>query len=141
MAGPTKKTQDKPAEKPAAGRGTPGRPPTKDAPMQSAAGVADDDELDEDEDELSDADVGTADPDYDLVSVLYHALQGAETYAEFVDDAEDAGDRELAQFFLEVQREEEVRAERAKVLLAARLGRSLGRGYAAQEGASSSHPS
>jgi hypothetical protein len=38
---------------------------------------------------------GTPDEHYNLVSVLYHALQGAEIYEEYVEDAEAAGDDEL----------------------------------------------
>jgi hypothetical protein len=64
---------------------------------------------------------GTKDEHYNLVSVLYHALQGAETYAQYIRDAEQAGDRELVQFLQEVKTEEEQRAERAKVLLRQRL--------------------
>jgi rubrerythrin len=60
---------------------------------------------------------------YDLVSVLYHSLQGAETYEIFVADAEEAGDQELAQFFNDVMEEERRRADRAKALLASRLNK------------------
>jgi hypothetical protein len=65
----------------------------------------------------------TAIPDeiYDIVSVLYHALQGAETYEQYIRDAEQRGDQELAQFFREVQDEEIRRALRGKDLLARRL--------------------
>ena len=65
---------------------------------------------------------GTRDETYDVVSILYHALQGAETYQQYVQDAEQRGDQELGQFFREVQEEEKRRAERAKQLLAKRLG-------------------
>jgi hypothetical protein len=58
---------------------------------------------------------------YGLISVLYHALQGAETYARYGEDARSAGDDELVEFFEECQDEEVDRAERAKELLAARL--------------------
>jgi hypothetical protein len=58
---------------------------------------------------------------YGLISVLYHALQGAETYARYGDDARRAGDDELVEFFEECQDEEVDRAERAKELLATRL--------------------
>lgn len=58
---------------------------------------------------------------YGLVSVLYHALQGAETYARYVEDARRSGDDELGEFFEECQDEEVDRAERAKELLASRL--------------------
>lgn len=65
----------------------------------------------------------TREPDetYGLISVLYHALQGAETYAQYVADARRAGDEELVEFFEECQDEEADRAERAKQLLAARV--------------------
>jgi rubrerythrin len=66
---------------------------------------------------------GTRDTVYDLVSIIYHALQGAETYDMYITDAEQVGDTELAKFFQEVQDEERRRADRAKQLLAARLGR------------------
>ena len=65
---------------------------------------------------------GPRDATYNLVSILYHALQGAETYREYVRDAERDGDQELAQFCREVQQEERRRAERAQQLLAQRLG-------------------
>lgn len=66
---------------------------------------------------------GTRDTVYDLISIIYHALQGAETYGTYVADADEMGDAELAKFFQEVQDEEERRADRAKRLLAARLGK------------------
>ncbi len=64
---------------------------------------------------------GTRDETYDVVSILYHALQGAETYQQYIRDAEQRGDQDLAQFFREVQEEEKRRADRAKQLLAKRL--------------------
>ena len=66
---------------------------------------------------------GTSNKQYDLVSILYHALEGAQTYARFVEDAGREGDQELAQFFLQVQQEENNRAERAKQLLSARINK------------------
>ena len=64
---------------------------------------------------------GHPDEVYGLVSVLYHALQGAQTYAEYVSDAQRSRDEELVEFFQECQMEEVDRAERARGLLAARL--------------------
>lgn len=58
---------------------------------------------------------------YDLVSVLYHALQGAQTCDVYVKDAEQGGDSELAQFFRQVQQEDTTRADKAKELLARRV--------------------
>lgn len=65
---------------------------------------------------------GTPDEHYNLVSVLYHSLKGAQIYAQYSEDAEEAGDSELASFLREVQDEEQSRAERAKRLLASRIG-------------------
>lgn len=64
---------------------------------------------------------GTGDATYDLVSVLYHSLQGAETYEFYENDATESGDQELASFFREVREEEQRRADRAKQLLGRRL--------------------
>ena len=64
---------------------------------------------------------GVRDEHYNLVSILYHALEGAETYDTYINDAEGAGDQELAQFFRQVQEEERRRAARAKELLGRKL--------------------
>jgi hypothetical protein len=45
----------------------------------------------------------TLDKDYDLISVLYHALQGVETTGKYRQDAEREGSPEVAQFMREVQ--------------------------------------
>jgi alpha-D-ribose 1-methylphosphonate 5-triphosphate diphosphatase PhnM len=65
---------------------------------------------------------GTKDEQYNLISVLYHTLQGAETYEQYIQDAQQAGDQELVQFLREVQAEDQRRAEGAKELLRQRLG-------------------
>jgi len=59
---------------------------------------------------------------YDLISVLYHMLEGAWKYENFRKDAERAGDHQLAQFFHDAQMEECRRAGRAKELLRERIG-------------------
>ena len=64
---------------------------------------------------------GVRDEHYNLVSILYHALQGAETCDTYINDAEGAGDQELVQFFRQVQEEERRRAARAKELLGRKL--------------------
>lgn len=64
---------------------------------------------------------GTEDHVYGLVSVLYHALQGAETYEKYVGDAEKAGDGELVRFFEQCRDQQSERAGRAKQLLVARV--------------------
>ena len=63
----------------------------------------------------------TPNPQYDLASVLYHALKGAQTNDTYIKDAEQEGDQELAQFFRQVQQEETTHANKAKELLARRV--------------------
>jgi len=60
---------------------------------------------------------GTRDEQYNLVSVLYHALHGAETIEAYVLDAEAAGDERLAAFFREASVVQTQLAERAKGML------------------------
>jgi hypothetical protein len=64
---------------------------------------------------------GERDENYALISVLYHALQGAETIDQYVRDAQSAGDEELASFFEETKEAYAERASEAKALLASRL--------------------
>jgi hypothetical protein len=67
----------------------------------------------------SQGDTGTRDITYDLVSVIYHALQGAETTAMYIADAEQEGNQELVR-----------RGDRAKQLLTTHLGSGQGRSAA-----------
>ena len=62
------------------------------------------------------------DEHYNLVSVLYHALDVAEKYDIYIEDAEEAGDRELADFFSDLHEQNKQNAARAKQLLKQRLG-------------------
>lgn len=64
---------------------------------------------------------GTRDETYDLISVLYHALQGAETCAKYLEDARNEGDQEAVQFFEEAISTQRRIAERGKALLAQRM--------------------
>ena len=63
----------------------------------------------------------TSNAAYDLISVIYHALQGAETYDRYIADAEERGDGELAAFFHDVQSQNCDIAERGRHLLRERL--------------------
>ena len=65
---------------------------------------------------------GTSNEYYNLVSIMYHALKGAQTYDTYVKDAEQNGDHDLAQFFREVQQEDQRRSMRAGQLLVQRAG-------------------
>jgi hypothetical protein len=64
---------------------------------------------------------GTRDVVYNLISVAYHALQGAETYGLYLQDAEQAGDAEAADYFRQTQQEAVEAADLAKALLKSRL--------------------
>src|SRR5215204_928941 len=57
---------------------------------------------------------------YNLSSVLFHALKGGANYNIYIEDAEDAGDEELADFFRRVRDEDSMRADEAQTLLAER---------------------
>lgn len=70
---------------------------------------------------------GTRDSAYDLISVIYHALQAAEAAQTYQHDAQQAGDQALAQLFEASQRDHRDFAERAKQLLGQRLSQSGGR--------------
>ena len=68
----------------------------------------------------------TPDSTYDLISVMYHALQGCEAYEQYARDAEQASRQDLAQFFREAMQENERRAERGQQLLAQCLQQGQG---------------
>lgn len=72
------------------------------------------------------------DTTYNLISVMYHTLQGCQTYEQYAQDAEQAGQQEIAQFFRDTGREFERCAERGQKLLA----QCLQQGQAGQGGRS-----
>jgi hypothetical protein len=63
---------------------------------------------------------GTANTVYDLSSVLFHSLEGGASYEQYMQDAEEAGDEELIEFFRRVRDEDSMRADEAQRLLAER---------------------
>ena len=69
------------------------------------------------------SETGTAESDenYDLVSVLYHSLKAADACTQYIVDAEDAGDDELAEFFERARKQHNRLAADARELLARRL--------------------
>ncbi len=64
---------------------------------------------------------GTKNEQYDLISVIYHTLECAVTYEQYIEDAKEAGDDELIKFFEELQSNSCQMAEKAKQLLKNRL--------------------
>ena len=86
---------------------------------------------------------GTPNEIYDLTSVLFHALEGGASYDQYIHDAEEAGDQELADFFRRVRDEDSMRADEAQLLLAERTptgARTEGVGVAAEGVAAGAPP-
>jgi hypothetical protein len=71
---------------------------------------------------------GERDEHYNLISVLYHGLQGADQGVIYAADAEEAGDDELADFFRSVAQKQGDFARQAKQLLFQRLGGEVSAG-------------
>jgi hypothetical protein len=63
---------------------------------------------------------GTPNTIYDLSSVLFHALEGGASYDTYIEDAEEADDQELADFFRRIRDEDSNRADEAQRLIAER---------------------
>ncbi|RJQ87551.1 MAG: hypothetical protein C4519_00760 [Desulfobacteraceae bacterium] len=64
---------------------------------------------------------GTKDKDYNLISVLYHALSGAHSCIQFQEDAKRENDDQVVKFMAEAQEQYRALAEKAKQLLGTRL--------------------
>lgn len=65
--------------------------------------------------------MSTDDPTFNLVSVLYHAMQGADTAERYLQDAQESKQAELVSFFEETRAAYEERVALAKTLLASML--------------------
>ena len=63
---------------------------------------------------------GISDAVFDLTSVFYHAAEGSQVYAKYIDDAAQEGDTELVEFFKEVQEQDAWRAQKARSLIGRR---------------------
>jgi len=66
---------------------------------------------------VADTSTGFSDLTFDLVSVQYHALQGGQTYDQYIADAREAGQDEVVEFFTQVQQQDAERARRCHELL------------------------
>ncbi len=64
---------------------------------------------------------GTSNELYDLVSILYHALESNTTNQRYIQDAQQAGDSDLVQFFQQCQQQDRQRAEQAQKLLSQKM--------------------
>lgn len=66
---------------------------------------------------------GTKDKDYNIIWFVEACLSNALRLETYIQDAESAGDTDLADFFRRAQGESRKGAEQAKELLAQRLGK------------------
>jgi rubrerythrin len=66
---------------------------------------------------MATGETGFTDIAFDLVSIQYHSLKAGHDYGQYVRDAENAGQDEVASFFKEVQEQDQQRASRASDLL------------------------
>lgn len=67
---------------------------------------------------------GTMDKDYNLIWFVEACLDNAHRLETYMKDAEEAGDRELADFFKRAQGESRKGAEQGKQLLRSRLAKA-----------------
>jgi rubrerythrin len=66
---------------------------------------------------MATGETGFSDVIFDLISVQYHSLKAGHDYGQYVRDAENAGQAEIADFFREVMQEDSERARRAHEFL------------------------
>lgn len=66
---------------------------------------------------------GASDVEYNLISTLYHLLQGNENLTRYEQDARQAGDNDSASYFREMREQQKGLLDRGRQLLAQRAGR------------------
>jgi rubrerythrin len=67
---------------------------------------------------MATGETGFDDVVFDLISVQYHSLKAGHDYGQYVRDAENAGNDEIAGFFREVMQEDSARAAKCHAFLA-----------------------
>jgi bacterioferritin (cytochrome b1) len=67
---------------------------------------------------MATGETGFDDVTFDLVSVQYHSLKAGHDYGQYVRDAENAGQQEIADFFKTVMEEDSQRAHQCHEFLA-----------------------
>lgn len=70
---------------------------------------------------MATGETGFDDVTFDLISLQYHSLKAGHDYGQYVRDAENAGQDDIASFFRDVMQQDSDRAHRCHELLA-RLG-------------------
>jgi rubrerythrin len=66
---------------------------------------------------MATGETGFEDVFYDLVSVQYHSLKAGHDYGQYVRDADNAGEKDIADFFREVMDQDSQRAKRCHEFL------------------------
>jgi rubrerythrin len=66
---------------------------------------------------MATGETGFDDVSYDLISVQYHSLKAGHDYGQYVRDARNAGQDEIAEFFEQVMKEDSERAARCHQFL------------------------
>jgi rubrerythrin len=66
---------------------------------------------------MATGETGFDDVTFDLISVQYHSLKAGHDYGQYVRDAENAGQDEIARFFREVMEQDSDRAFRCHEFL------------------------
>ena len=66
---------------------------------------------------MATGETGFDDVTYDLVSVQYHSLKAGHDYGQYVRDAENAGQDDIASFFREVMEQDSARAHQCHEFL------------------------
>ncbi|MGX1274439.1 acyl carrier protein [Streptomyces phaeoluteigriseus] len=66
---------------------------------------------------MATGETGFSDVVYDLVSVQYHSLKAGHDYGQYVRDAENAGKKEIAEFFRSVMEQDSERAAKCHQFL------------------------
>jgi rubrerythrin len=61
---------------------------------------------------MATGETGFDDVSFDLISVQYHSLKAGHDYGQYVRDAENAGQNEIADFFRSVMDEDSARARK-----------------------------
>jgi bacterioferritin (cytochrome b1) len=70
------------------------------------------------EETMATGETGFDDVTFDLISVQYHSLKAGHDYGQYVRDAENAEQKEIADFFREVMQQDSDRAHRCHEFLA-----------------------
>jgi hypothetical protein len=63
---------------------------------------------------------GISDTVFNLGSIFYHAAEGGQVHAKYIEDAEREGDTEVVEFIREIQQQDAKRAQKAKELISKR---------------------